>query len=246
MAIGGRLAETILSRYKWHNLEASPSYKAATKLETLFGPSIWSDIKDKIVLDLGCGDGMESLEMARRGARHVFGLDIQEQQLMTARTQALGIDNCTFVQRFTSRADLIVSVDSFEHFCRPDLVLRDMATILVPGGKVLVSFGPPWYHPKGGHFQLFPWAHLLLKESALMTWRSRWKTDGATRFEEVAGGLNQMSVGKFERLVADSPLKLADFETVPIRAVRWLHCRLTRELFTSVVRCTLVARSYAP
>jgi hypothetical protein len=29
--------------------------------------------------------------------------------------------------------------------------------MLKPDGKVIVSFGPRWYHPKGGHFPLFVW-----------------------------------------------------------------------------------------
>jgi hypothetical protein len=83
---------------------------------------------------------------------------------------------------------------------------------------------------------------LILTEKALMQWRSRYKTDGARRFEEVAGGLNQMSLRKFERVVRDSPFRLETYEPVPIRAVRPLHCRLTREFFTAVVRGTLVKR----
>src|ERR1700694_3041386 len=108
-----------------------------------------------------------------------------------------------------------------------------MSRLLKPDGKVLVSFGPPWYHPKGGHFPLFIWAHLLLTEESLMKWRSQYKDDGATRFHECAGGLNQMTIRKFERLVANSPLKFGTFEAVPIRAVRRLHCGLTREFLTS-------------
>jgi ubiquinone/menaquinone biosynthesis C-methylase UbiE len=43
-------------------------------------------------------------------------------------------------------------VDWFEHFGQPDEVLKEMARMLKPDGKVIVSFGPPWYHPKGGPF----------------------------------------------------------------------------------------------
>jgi SAM-dependent methyltransferase len=242
--VGGRLAAAILNRYKWHDIEAPPGYEGSGKLEVLFGPAIWDHIADKIVLDFGCGHGLEVIEMARRGARHVFGLDIQEKHLMIARARqaAAGVSNCTFVGRFDSKADIIVSIDSFEHFGHPDEVLREISRRLKPDGKVIVSFGPPWYHPKGGHFPLFLWAHLLLTEKSLMEWRSRYKQDGATRFGEVAGGLNQMSIRKFERLVANSPLKFETLETVPIRAVRGLHCGLTREFFTSVVRSTLTAR----
>jgi SAM-dependent methyltransferase len=243
--VGGRLAAAILNRYEWHDVEAPAGYEGKDKLETLLGPAIWDQVAGKVVLDFGCGHGQEAIEVARHGAKHVVGLDIQEKNLMIARARqaAAGISNCTFAQHFDSKADVILSIDSFEHFGHPDQILKEMARLLKPDGKVVVSFGPPWYHPKGGHFPLFVWAHLLLTEKSLMTWRSKYKPDGAKRFHEVAGGLNQMSVRKFERLLADSPLKFETFEAVPIRAVRRLHCGLTRELFTSVVRCTLVHRS---
>ena len=241
--IGGRLAAAILSRYEWRDVEAPPGYEGSDKIEALFGPAIWNEIADKTVLDFGCGYGREALEVARRGAKRVIGLDIQDRHVTIARAQAVGASNCTFVRTFDSDVDIILSIDSFEHFGQPDEVLKEMARLLRPGGKVIISFGPPWYHPKGGHFPLFIWAHLVLTEASLIKWRSKYKSDGATRFHEVAGGLNQMSIRKFERLVENSPLRMETFETVPIRAARFLHCRLTRELFTSVVRCTLVHRS---
>src|SRR5258708_4759732 len=119
-----------------------------------------------------------------------------------------------------------------------------MNTLLQPPGEVLVSFGPTWYPPLGGHlFSVFPCAHLIFSEKALIRWRSTFKTDGATRFSEVAGGLNKMTIAKFEDLVAESPLKFASLELVPIRRVRHLHNRLTREFTTAIVRCRLVKRT---
>jgi len=65
---------------------------------------------------------------------------------------------------------------------------------------------------------------------------------GAKRFSEVAGGLNQMTTKRFIRLVEASPLRFASFELAPIRKLRLLHNRLTREFTTSAVRCQLVKR----
>jgi hypothetical protein len=59
----------------------------------------------------------------------------------------------------------------------------------------------------------------------------------------VAGGLNQISVAKFEALVAASPFKFAALDLVPIKKLRRLHNSLTREFTTAVVRCRLVKRS---
>jgi SAM-dependent methyltransferase len=243
--IGGSLAASILRRYEWHDMQA-PAYANVSKIETLLGTRVWNIIHDKVVLDFGCGDGNEALEMASRGAREVIGLDIRENALARGRARQAksGITNCRFVQQYEGQVDVITSLDAFEHFEDPDGILRIMAKLLLPTGKVLVSFGPTWYHPYGGHFPLFPWAHVLLTEQSLIKWRSRFKTDGATRFGEVEGGLNQMTIGRFERVIAGSPFRFEHFEAVPMKRgpIPILHNRMTRELLTSVVRCTLVHR----
>lgn len=242
--LSGTLASLILNRYEWSDGVYNPNYEGKGKIEVVFGKRIWDHIKGKTVLDFGCGTGMEAIEMARNGAAHVIGLDVRESILAVARSNVPpDVTNCEFVQKVDSKVDVITSMDAFEHFRYPDQVLEQMATMLQPEGKVIASFGPPWYHPKGGHFPLFPWAHLVISEDSLMTWRARYKTDGARRFEEVEGGLNQMSIGKFERLVAQSPLRIEWLETVPIRRVRLFHNYLTREFFTSLVRCVLLPRS---
>jgi SAM-dependent methyltransferase len=222
------------------------AYAQKSKLETLLGHTFWHEINGKVVIDFGCGTGHEAIEMASRGAGEVIGIDIQEHFLAEARQHAaaLGVsDRCTFAQQPPRLADVIVSVDAFEHFTDPDAVLRSMHTMLKPEGAVLASFGPTWYHPLGGHlFSVFPWAHLVFTEKALIRWRSDFRSDGATRFEEVAGGLNRMTIGRFERVVAKSPFRLASLDTVPIRGLERVHSRATREFTTAVVRCRLLPR----
>jgi len=75
-----------------------------------------------------------------------------------------------------------------------------------------------------------------------MAWRAAFKDDGATRFSEVAGGLNQMTVSGFIRVVEASPFCFDALELVPIRKLRYLHNRFTREFTTSAVRFRLVRR----
>ncbi len=241
--LSGTLASLILNRYEWSDGVYNPNYEGKGKIETIFGKRIWDDIRGKTVLDFGCGTGMEAIEMAQNGAACVIGLDVRESILKVARSHIpQGVTNCQFVQKLDTKVDVITSMDAFEHFRSPDQVLEQMAAMLKPQGKVIASFGPPWYHPKGGHFPLFPWAHLIISEGSLMTWRAKYKTDGARRFEEVEGGLNQMSIRKFERLVDNSPLKIEWLQAVPIQRVRLFHNRLTREFFTSLVRCVLLPR----
>ena len=51
-----------------------------------------------------------------------------------------------------------------------------------------------------------------------------------------------MTVRSFEKLIKASPFQFEKFEAVPIRAVRRLHNRFTREFFTPVVRSKLVRK----
>jgi len=222
------------------------TYTGKSKLEVLMGRDFFKEITDKVVIDFGCGEGTEAVEMARHGAKRVIGIDIREDVLRIARQRAEAAkveDRCAFSQSAAEPADVILSLDSFEHFHDPAAVLQTMGSLLRPSGEVFACFGPTWYHPLGGHlFSIFPWAHLLFSEEALMAWRSTFKTDGATRFSEVAGGLNQMTIKRFARLVAASPFRFASFDLVPIRRLGLLHNRFTREFTTAVVRCRLVKR----
>jgi len=224
--------------------DVATAYVGKSKLETLFGKGFWQEIRGKVVLDFGCGPGAEAVEMAERGAARVIAVDLRDLWLEKARALAVEhevADRCTFAHEWHEPVDTIVSLDSFEHFADPSEILRIMRTLLKPSGRVLVCFGPTWYHPLGGHiYSVFPYSHLLFSERALVGWRSLYKTDGARTIEE--SGLNRMTIGRFEQVVAQSPFRFAEFEAVPIRKLRWLASRPTREFTTAVVRCTLVPR----
>jgi 2-polyprenyl-3-methyl-5-hydroxy-6-metoxy-1,4-benzoquinol methylase len=221
-------------------------YEGKSKLAVLLGDEFLSKIPGKCIIDFGCGEGAAAVDMAQRGAKRVIGIDIREDLLQTARQKALtaGVEgSCLFASATKELADIIVSIDGFEHFADPAGSLRTMSKLLQGTGEVMVSFGPTWYHPLGGHlFSVFPWAHLIFSEEALIRWRSTFKTDGARRFSEVAGGLNQMTIKKFEKLIEGSAFNLATLELVPIRKLRPFHSRLTREFTTAIVRCHLVKR----
>jgi SAM-dependent methyltransferase len=252
MLIGGELGYRVLQRFPvpctWQTRLTNDSSPTAGKLESYWGTNIWHELRGRIVLDFGCGTGGDSVEIARRGAAHVFGVDIVPQALAVAAKAAerAGVaDRCTFLTKATEKADAIICIDCFEHFADPAAILRMMADLLTEKGIAYISFGPPWYHPYGGHsFSVFPWAHLIFTERALLRWRSHYSGDGARRFHEVRGGLNQMTLRRFEQLVSESPLQMAEFESIPIRPVRRLHNRLTREFFTSIVRCKLMRKAH--
>lgn len=228
----------------------SAAYRGSSKLEVLLGREFLARLAGKTVIDFGCGAGLEAIEMVRAGAKRVIGIDIREEALEGARKRAseAGVqDACVFATATDERADIIISLDAFEHFDDPLGILKIMDGLLASAGEVLVSFGPTWLHPLGGHtFSVFPWSHLIFSESALIRWRADHKKDGARRFSEVAGGLNRMTIRRFEKTVASSPFEFAGIQTVPIRKLRSVHCRLTREFTSALVRCRLVKRRQTP
>ncbi|HVP00736.1 MAG TPA: class I SAM-dependent methyltransferase [Bryobacteraceae bacterium] len=221
-------------------------FTGPSRVGHLFGEDFLCRIQGKIVADFGCGEGREAIELARLGATKVYGVEILSERLGIARElarQAKVAQICEFVMRPPENADIVLSIDAFEHFDDPGSILREMDSMLAPQGEVWISFGPPWYHPIGGHlFSVFPWAHLVFSEKALIRWRSDFKHDGATRFSEVAGGLNQMTIARFERIVEASPLRITTLTALPIRKLKPLHSRLTREFTTAAVRCVLVKK----
>jgi SAM-dependent methyltransferase len=242
--LGYHLLRKIAPNGQGSTLMDGSAYNGVSKLAVLLGADVVQELRGKTVLDFGCGHGNECIELARSGAAKVIGLDIQEEYLRKARSAAAvaGVsDRCTFATSFDGHVQAIVSLDSFEHFDDPASILQMMYSMLEKNGRVFVSFGPTWYHPLGGHlFSVFPWSHLIFSEMALIRWRADFKQDGATRFREVAGGLNQMTIGRFERIVSDSPFRLARLRAVPIRRLARLHNRLTREITTAIVQATLV------
>jgi hypothetical protein len=75
-----------------------------------------------------------------------------------------------------------------------------------------------------------------------MRWRSMVKKEHLTRFKDVSGGLNQMSIKRFKQLCDESDFRIEKLECVPIRKLRMVHNRLTREFTTAMVRGLLVRR----
>jgi cyclopropane fatty-acyl-phospholipid synthase-like methyltransferase len=243
--IGGEIGYRILKTFGEKVSEGVPkAYIGVSKLDKLLGNQFWEEIENRIVIDFGCGNGEDAVEMAKRGAKRVIGIDIRNEVLNVARASAKRNcveSKCSFVNETNEKADIVTSIDAFEHFDNPSEVLRIMRSLIRDDGKVIAVFGPTWYHPLGGHlFSVFPFAHLIFTESALIRWRSDFKSDGAKKINEVSGGLNMMTISRFEKLIGESDFRFSRLDLVPIRRLRRIAGRWTREFTTSVVRCDLV------
>lgn len=92
-------------------------------------------------VDVGCGCGSTTLELARRGAL-VFGVDISEPMLALARQRAAGQKNVAFrradaaTQPFTPDHALVFSRFGVMFFAQPVEAFRNLRTGLTPGGRL--------------------------------------------------------------------------------------------------------------
>ena len=93
------------------------------------------DLSGAEVLDIGCNGGFYSLEMKRRGARRVLGIDVDDRYLSQARfaAETLGLE-IEFEKR---------SVYDVEHHCRP-VRLRPLHGRVLPPALSRCSRSTRW------------------------------------------------------------------------------------------------------
>jgi ubiquinone/menaquinone biosynthesis C-methylase UbiE len=116
--------------------------------------------EDMAVLDLGCGPGTVTVDLARRLPRgRILGLDREESQIGRAREAAaiaclanveftVGDASCLALQ--PASFDLVFAHALFEHLPDPMQALRQIKASLRPGGHIALR-SPDW-----GGFLLYP------------------------------------------------------------------------------------------
>ncbi|KAF0806820.1 3-demethylubiquinone-9 3-methyltransferase [Alcanivorax xiamenensis] len=105
------------------------------------------DLPGKTVIDIGCGGGLLSEGMARRGAT-VTGIDMGEAPLAVARLHAeqSGVE-VEYLQtpaediaaERAGQYDVVTCLEMLEHVPDPSSVIRACATLVKPGGQVFFS-----------------------------------------------------------------------------------------------------------
>ncbi len=183
-----------------------------------FGP-----LKNRTVLDIGCGLGGKTVAYAEAGARAV-GVDIAPehvaQSVSFARSRgaavpflvgdagALPFQDGTF--------DLVVANDAMEHFPEPRAALAELVRTVRPGGVIYLFF-TPWGSPLGSHLYDYirtPWCHFLfpgrfLREVLVAVLEMRGAQDPTGEADVLIKAyrreLNRITVREYRRIIAGSP-----------------------------------------
>ena len=108
-------------------------------------------VANRNFLDVGCGNGLYSLELARRAAAKVVGIDIAEVMVELCKRSSVAEnldDRCTFIQTDLlaydpeSRFDVSFGIGLFDYIRDPLPVLRKMREL--SDDKVIMSFPRYW------------------------------------------------------------------------------------------------------
>src|SRR5579884_2340099 len=127
-------------------------------------------LRDKNVLDLGCGFGWHCRYAREQGARLVVGVDLSEKMLARARESTndpaieyrrLAIEDIDFA---AGEFDVVLSSLALHYVERFDIVCQKVHSCLVPGGSFIFSVEHPiftalaaqdWYY--GPHGERLHW-----------------------------------------------------------------------------------------
>ncbi|MFC1946934.1 class I SAM-dependent methyltransferase [Chloroflexota bacterium] len=110
------------------------------------------DVRNKKVLELGCGGANIGINLAKRGGL-VTGVDISEEQITIAKEQATreGIDIQLEVSSiedyvFREKYDMVISICAFQYVNNLDRLFRKVYQHLVPGGIFIFSTNHPAFY----------------------------------------------------------------------------------------------------
>lgn len=104
-------------------------------------------VEGRRVLDAGCGVGYGASLLSDAGAREVVAVDISDQALAIARERfdrdnvTLVCDDCETLAHLAADGgfEVIVAMESIEHFERPDAFLARCVELLAPDGVFICS-----------------------------------------------------------------------------------------------------------
>lgn len=176
----------------------------------------------KRVLDVGCGHGAMSIEIAQAGGS-VLGVDLDEGRIAFA-NRVLAQRFPQLLERVTFRAvdattlpvdqrfDVIVSKDTFEHVADVASLLKALGARLVrPDGRIYAGFSPLYYSPFGDHGRTglkVPWLHAVLPKQAVYLAAARHNGHPVASLVDI--GLNGDTPDQFRVAFANSGLRLVD------------------------------------
>ena len=182
-AIRGRLAHVVLGTcYRaYYFVYGTPELHTHTRWRAVQNLLAAEPVPDlAFTLEVGCGEGVMSFQVARKYKRwKVLGIDANQQSIEFARLAKVrnGIDNVEFQVHLAPRLEVVSSascdavllIDVLEHVTEDKDFLSEVYRVLKPGGFVILSVPTPNYprvfgwrfHKEVGHVRDGYWQNQL-------------------------------------------------------------------------------------
>jgi 2-polyprenyl-3-methyl-5-hydroxy-6-metoxy-1,4-benzoquinol methylase len=190
-------------------------------------------IKNKIILDFGCGVGRKSYELLKFKPKKIVGIDLSERNISYA-NELINKNNKKILSyhnknifSINEKFDTILSFTVFEHVNKNDLkpILNKMYELLNRNGKIIIVFNH--YNAKYGlhlnHYIFHPWPQTLFEENFLFKyWNFRLKKDNNVnknsyfpldydfsnnKKTDCFMSLNKVSIHEFEKIIKETKFK---------------------------------------
>ncbi len=207
-------------------------YNWGKKKMAFYTPYI--DLKDKIILDAGCGLGGKTVLYAENGCKSIIGIDMDENHINYAREFSIkkGVFNAAFMTGnlstlpFKSNTfDIIFLNDVVEHLRRPILInaLAECKRVIKVDGKICLEF-PPWTSPFAAHLNIkVPWCHLFFPQETLINLTRRMNPKprlGKLSVIEHFLELNHITIEEFKDIIKKLDFKVINHELVMLNNIK--------------------------
>ena len=107
------------------------------------------DVKDKEILDLGCGAGNNDRKLIEKGAKSVLGIDLSKKMIEVANKEN-DLDNIEYkvmsmndIDKINRKFDLVVSSLAIHYIEDYDNLCKKIYNLLNDGGEFIFSCGHP-------------------------------------------------------------------------------------------------------
>lgn len=186
-------------------------------------------LKGAVLLDIDASPHGYALEKALEHGVTLYvgvGLDISPRQCVLGDRGNIGLLLRSDASRLLfpeAMFDAVLSVSTFEHIVDVEGALSEIARVLKPGGRALLTFEPIWSCSSGHHLHHFgkcaalvpPWGHLTLTpEQTRELLAPRWSDDPIFSLEQAIRwvyfdtGINRLTIRDYREMFGRSPLRV--------------------------------------
>lgn len=115
----------------------------------------WAKLKDAVILEAGCGNGMYSSQFRRRFSMAVEAFDLEFERVKSAQedTPHALVSAAEAIPYRNGLFDTILSNEVIEHVTDDRLAVEEMVRTLKPGGRIVLFCPNRWYPvEQHGHY----------------------------------------------------------------------------------------------